>query len=321
MDRGEHVITRREAIRLASMAGAAFLTGRNLPAHATVPAGLTDLITRPIPRTGERLPVIGVGTNNWGVETAEEIASLREIVGLMVADGARVIDTARVYGRGRAEEVIGGIVRDLGAHDDVFIATKVPTPESAGDAVRMLEGSFQALGLSRVSAMRAHSVEGIEILLPILREWKEMGRFDHLGVTTVNERHYPEIERLIRQGEMDIVEIDYSVVNRSAADRILPLAQDHGVAIMTAVPFGGRRGNALPQVVNRPLPDFAGEIGVTSWAQLMLKYIVSNPAVTVAIPGTVNPRHIVDNLGAGRGELPDADMRRRIEQIFDDLPE
>src|SRR5690606_9220712 len=149
-------------------------------------------ITRPIPRTGERLPVIGVGTNAWGVETEDELAQLREIVRLMVSDGAKLIDTARVYGRGRAEQVIGGIVRGMSVEDDVFIATKIPAPENAAAATRSLEECFEALGLSRVSAMRAHSVQGIETVLPLLKEWRQAGRFDYLGITTVNDTHYPE---------------------------------------------------------------------------------------------------------------------------------
>lgn len=307
------MLTRREYLGMTLTAGAALaLDARLLRAQS-------GLMTRPIPKTGERLPVIGVGTNNFGAQGEDEIAPRREVIRLMVENGASVIDTARVYGRGRAEQVIGQIVRELDIQDQVFIATKVGTPTSREDAIKVLEESLQALGMDRVPAMRAHSVNGAEILFPILREWKAAGRIKYFGVTTVNERQYPEMERQIREEDVDIIEIDYSVVDRSAADRLLPLAQDHGVAVMTATPFGGRAGNVLPRVADRPLPDFASDIGAASWAQLCLKYILSHPAVTVAIPGTTNPRHIVDNIGAGRGELPDADIRRRIERIFDEL--
>lgn len=178
---------------------------------------------------------------------------------------------------------------------------------------------MSALGVDRVSAMRAHSLSGAEILFPILREWKEEGRIKYFGDTTMNAEEYPELERQIREENMDIIEIDYSVLDRAAADRILPLAQDHGVAVMVAKPFGGTSGSIFQHVGGQPLPDFAKDIGATSWAQLCLKYILANPAVTVAIPGTDEPRHAADNLGAARGELPDADLCRRIEQIFDDL--
>jgi aryl-alcohol dehydrogenase-like predicted oxidoreductase len=307
-------LTRREYLGMTLTAGAAVaLDTRLLSAQGGT------MMTRPIPKTGERVPVIGVGTNNFGAQGEDEIAPRREVLRLMVDNGASVIDTARVYGRGRAEEVIGQIIRELDVRDEVFIATKVGTPATREDAISMLEASLRALGVDRVPAMRAHSVDGAGILFPILREWKKAGRIKYFGATTVNDRQYAEIERQIRNEDVDIIEIDYSVVNRSAAERVLPLAQDHGVAVMTATPFGGRRGNVLPRVVSRSLPDFASDIGATSWAQLCLKYNLSHPAVTVVIPGTTNPQHMVDNLGAGRGELPDADIRRRIERIFDEL--
>ena len=315
----DQVMTRREAIKVSLFATAGMAACRGSSGYGEVSTGTGPLITRPIPKTGERLPVVGLGTNRFGVEGEDEIAPLREVIRLMVENGASVIDTARVYGRGRAEEVIGQIIDELDVQDRVFIATKVGTPASREEAIGLLEESLRALGVARVPAIRAHSVNGAEILFPILREWKESGRIRYFGVTTVNDRQYPEIERLIRQEAVDIVEIDYSVVDRSAADRLLPLAQDHGVAIMNATPFGGRARNVLPRVLDRPLPDFASEIGATSWAQLCLKYNLSHPAVTVAIPGTTNPRHVLDNLGAARGELPDADLRRRIERFFDEL--
>jgi aryl-alcohol dehydrogenase-like predicted oxidoreductase len=311
--------TRRDAIKLGLLAGAGVALGRGTPLFGGVPGRAQELLTRPIPGTGERLPVVGVGTNQWGAQTEAEIAPLREIVQLMNEAGARFIDTARIYGRGRAEEVIGQILRELDARDDVFIATKVPTPETREEAVASLEACMTALGVEQVSAMRVHFLDGVEILLPILREWKEAGRVRYLGVTTMSAEEYPQLERLIREENLDMIEIDYSVLDRAAAERILPLAADHGVAVVVARPFGGRRGGVFSLVSGRPLPDFAAEIGATSWAQLCLKYNLANPAVTVVIPGTDDPEHMVDNLGAGRGELPDAELRRRIEEVFDEL--
>ena len=276
-------------------------------------------MTRPIPKTGEQLPIVGVGTNQWGAQGEEEIAPLREILRSMVDNGASLIDTARGYGRGRAEEVIGQIIRELDVRDDVFIATKVGTPDSREEAITSLEACMTALGLERVSAMRAHQLSGAEILFPILRDWKEAGRIKYFGSTTMSSQEYPELERQIREENMDIIEIDYSVLDRAAAETILPLAQDSGVAVIVARPFGGSRGSIFQHVGGQPLPDFAGEIGATSWAQLCLKYNLANPAVTAVIPGTDSPEHMVDNMGAGQGELPDADLCRRIEQIFDEL--
>ncbi|MCG8469084.1 MAG: aldo/keto reductase [Gemmatimonadetes bacterium] len=311
--------TRRDAIKLGLLAGAGLAVGRRVPLLGEMPTRAQEILTRPIPGTDERLPVVGVGTNQWGARGEEEIAPLREIVRSMTEHGARFIDTARIYGRGRAEEVIGQILRELDAHDDVFIATKVPTPETRDAGVVSLEACMTALGVDRVAALRVHFLDGVEILLPILREWKEAGRARYIGVTTMSEEQYPELERLIREESLDTIEIDYSVLDRAVAERILPLAADHGLSVVVARPFAGRRGGVFSLVGDRPLPDFASEIGATSWAQLCLKYIIANPAVTVVIPGTDDPEHMIDNMGAGRGELPDADLRRRIEGIFDEL--
>jgi len=314
-----HTTTRREAIKLGLLAGAGVAFGRSTPLFGGVPIRAQELLTRPIPGTGERLPVVGVGTNQWGAQTEAEIAPLREIIRVMNEAGARFIDTARIYGRGRAEEVIGQIVRELDVRDDVFIATKVPTPETREQAIASLEACMTALGVEQVSAMRVHFLDGVDILLPILREWKQAGRIRYLGVTTMSAEQYPELERLIREENLDMIEIDYSVLDRAAADRVLPLAADHGVAVVVARPFAGGRGGVFSLVGGRPLPDFAAEIGATSWAQLCLKYDLANPSVTVVIPGTDDPEHMIDNLGAGRGELPDADLQRRIEGVFEEL--
>jgi aryl-alcohol dehydrogenase-like predicted oxidoreductase len=311
-------LTRRKAIKLGLLAGTGLALSRPSPLYGAMPRP-QGIRTRPIPRTGEALPVVGLGTNRWGVEGEEEVAPLREVIRLMVDNGARLVDTARGYGGGRAEEVIGGITRDLGAEGDVFIATKVGTPESQEAAIASLEASLDALGVESVSAMRAHSLSGADILFPILRDWREAGRVRYFGVTTMSSEEYPALERLIREESPDVIEIDYSVLYRPAAQRILPMAQDHGVAVMVARPFGGSRGTIFPHVADQPLPDFAAELEVTSWAQLCLKYILAQPAVTAVIPGTTDPQNFADNLGAGRGELPDADLQRRIEGIFDEL--
>lgn len=319
-DADSRTTTRRDVIKLGLLAGAGLTFRPGSAFSQGVPLLRTqELRARPIPRTGERLPVVGVGTNQWGAQGEEEIAPLREIVRLMVENGASLIDTARIYGRGRAEEVIGRVVRELEVRDDVFIATKVPTPESRSEAVTSLEACLTALGVDRVSAMRVHFMDGAEILFPILREWKESGRIRYFGITTMSSDDYPELERMMREDGVDIIEIDYSVLDRAAAERILPVAQDLGVAVIVARPFGGGRGGVFSLVADRPLPDFASEIGATSWAQLCLKYNLAHPGVTAVIPGTDNPAHMVDNLGAARGELPDADMLRRIERVFDEL--
>lgn len=309
-------VSRRGCLQGAAAAGLA-LTLR--PGQALAQDGETrPLLSRPIPSSGERLPVIGLGTNSYGVQSEEEIAPLREVIRLLVENGAGLIDTSRVYGRGRSEEVIGRIIGDLDVRDRVFITSKVRA-ESGSEARAELEASFTALGLDHVPAMLVQSLMGTEFVLPALREWKQAGRIRYLGGSTSSAEQYGEVERLILEEDLDIIQIDYSVVNRGAADRILPLAQDHGVAILINRPLGGRDGNVLPRLAGRPLPDFADAIGASNWAQVCLKYILANPAVTAVIPGVTNPRHIVDNLGAGRGPLPDADILARMERIFDEL--
>lgn len=310
-------VTRRDALRWSLLAAGASLAAGNMMSLAAQLATSGSMRMRAIPKSGEEISVIGVGTNNFGVQGADEMAPIREVLRLMAENGANVIDTARVYGGGRAEEVISELLDDLALRDQMFIATKVPNPDSPEHALEMLEACMTALSVDQVGAMRAHNIAGTPILFPILREWKEAGRIRHLGVTTVNSDHYPEIERQIIEENIDMIEINYSVADRTAAERLLPVAQDNGVAVLVAVPFGGRNGNILPRVANQPLPDFASEISATSWAQLCLKYNLANPAVTSVTPGTTNPTHIIDNLAAGFGELPDADMCRRIEQIID----
>ncbi len=280
--------------------------------------GAQPLITRPIPKTGELLPVVGLGTNRYGVQTEAEIAPLREVIRLLVENGASLIDTSRVYGRGQSEKVIGQIIEGLGVRDRVFITSKVRAT-SREQALSELEASFASLGVDHVQAMLVQSLGGTEFVLPVLREWKQAKRIKYIGGSTSDARQYPEVERLLMNEDLDIIQIDYSVVNRGAAVRILPLAQERGVAIQINRPLSGRDGNVIPKVASRPLPDFAKDIGATSWAQICLKYNLSHPAVTAVIPGVTNPRHIVDNLGAGRGPLPDADIRRRIERIFDEF--
>lgn len=311
--------TRRDAIKLGLVAGAGLAVGRATPLLADPAPRLQDLITRRLPGTDEMLPVIGVGTNQWGAPTEAEVAPIRECLRMMTEGGARFIDTARIYGRGRAEEVIGQLLRELDAHDDVFIATKVPSPDTRREGTASIEACMTALGVEQVSAMRVHFLDGVEILLPLIREMKDAGRARYIGVTTMSEEQYPQLEQLIREENLDTIEIDYSVLDRAAADRILPLAADHNVSVVVARPFAGRRGGVFSLVGGQPLPDFAGEIGAASWAQLCLKYIIAHPAVNVVIPGTDDPEHMADNIGAGRGELPDADLLRRIERVFDDL--
>lgn len=307
--------SRREVIRLGIATGLGLALGPW--ASRARAAGRSELITRPIPSSGERIPVIGLGTNNYSVQTDEELAPLREVLRRMAELGGKVVDTAPGYGR--SEQVIGQLLEELGTRDRMWIATKVTAPgDKAYRGKAMMKESFRRLRVDRVELMQVHNLNGAAAILPVMKEWKQDGRIRYIGVTTSGNRRYDELETLMRCEPLDFIQIDYSISNRSAADRILPLAADRGIAVMLNLPLGGRRRrNVVRAMAGRPLPEWAAEIDCTSWAQLFLKYNVSHPAVTCAIPGTTRVEHLEDNLGAARGRLPDAEMRRRIERLFD----
>jgi len=299
---------------LAAGAGLA-LTGAAVfgaDAPSTLP-----LITKPIPSTGERLPIIGLGTNAYSVSAPEDIAARREVLQYFPALGARVIDTARGYGD--AELVIGKLVAELGNRDQLFIATKTPTRGEVRPGNGELEEALARLQTNRIDLMQVHNFNAVDQLLPLLREWKQAGKVRYIGVTTSTDDQYPQMLDALKKLPLDFIQVDYSIDNRGAGEQILPLAQEKGVAVLANMPLGGRRGNLLAKLADKPLPVWAAEINVTSWAQLLLKYCASHPAVTAAIPGTTKLAHLRDNQMAARGKLPDAAMRKRIEELWESL--
>jgi len=304
------MLTRREAIQLGLLAAAG---GRLARADKPPPA----ILTRPIPSSGEKLPVIGLGTNRFGVTEASELAARREVLKRLPQLGGSVVDTAPGYGR--SEEVIGQLVGEIGNREKLWIATKVTVEGDPAAGRTMLDESFRRLKTKKIELIQVHNLKGVEPLLPILREQKKAGRFRYLGVTTSNDEQYDALLAIMRKETLDFIQVDYSVGDRGAADKILPLAADRGMAVLINRPLGGARGSVLAKVKDRPLPDWATEVDARSHAQLALKYVVSHPAVTVAIPGTTNVAHLEDNLGALRGRLPDAALRKRIETHFDGL--
>lgn len=306
------LVSRRTFIEGSALAGIGLSLG--LSATAADTAALPQ-ITKVIPKSGEKLPVIGLGTNAYGVADAAELGARREVLQRFPQLGAKVIDTARGYGE--SEVVIGRFLKELGNRDQVFLATKTPIrgPVAAGDGE--LDAAFQRLQTNKIDLMQIHNFHEIDALFPRLQEWKRAGKVRYIGVTTSTDSQYPQMKDALNKLPLDFIQVDYSIDNRGAADEILPLAQDKGVAVLINVPLGGRRGNVLSRLSDKPLPDFAREIDVTSWAQLMLKYNVSHPAVTAVIPGTTKLAHLEDNQRAGRGRLPDAAMRKRIEQFWD----
>lgn len=276
----------------------------------------SDLVTRPIPSSGERIPVIGIGTaRRYDVDdSAAAHAPLREVLRAFPELGGRLVDTAPSYGR--AEPVVGDLVAAIGNRDKLFLATKVRI--AGGDVkagIAEMEQSLRHLHTDRIDLLQVHNLAGVDELLPVLREWKQAGRIRYLGITTSFERQYQDFIRVMEREALDFIQVDYAIDNRSAADRILPLAADRGMAVLTNLPFG--RGRVFQAFRDKPLPEWAREWGIESWAQFALKYVVSHPAVTCAIPGTATLAYLEDNMGAARGRLPDAETRDRMAALID----
>lgn len=309
-------LDRRSALQLA---GAALLAPSALAPRAMArdEAPSAPLLTRAIPATGERLPVIGVGTNRYNPTTDEERASRKAVLAGLTAAGAKVIDTAPSYGE--SERVVGELLAEIGNRGRCFLATKVTARGGTREeGAAMLAASRQKLRSERIDLMQVHNLAGTAALLPLLREEVAAKRIRYLGITTSRDAQYAEFEQVMKAERLDFVQVDYSIANRGAAERLLPLAQERGMAVLVNMPFGGPRdGNLLARLKDRPLPAFAAEIGAASWAQLLLKYILGHPAVTCVIPGMTRVENLRDNLGAGRGALPDEAMRRRMEAWWD----
>jgi len=283
-------------------------TASGAPAMATAQQAL---ITKAIPSSGERLPVIGIGTaRRYEAVTPELVEVIRNLPKL----GGRLVDTAPSYGS--AETVVGELVAQAGNRRELFLATKVGQGSRGADAaIAEMEQGFQRLKADRIDLMQIHNLGGTAVMLPILRDWKKAGRIRYYGVTTSSDRQYAQLETLLNAEPMDFVQIDYAIDNRNAEERILPLAKDKGIAVLVNLPFG--RGRVFEKFGQQPVPDWAQEIGIQTWAQFALKYIVSHPSVTAAIPGTATMAYLSDNLGAAQGTLPDEATRRKMAALID----
>ncbi|WP_157994304.1 aldo/keto reductase [Peristeroidobacter agariperforans] len=304
------VFTRREVLHGGIAAGVGIaLSGAIAEAADSLPA-----ITKPIPSTGEKLPVVGLGTNQYSVTAPEELAARREVLENFPKLGAKVIDTARGYGE--SEVVIGKLLKELGNRDQIFLATKtlIRGEPTAGDGE--LELAFQRLQTDRIDLLQIHNFNAIDVLFPKLQEWKQAKKVRYIGITTSTDDQYPKVLEALNELKLDFLQVDYSIDNRGSEEKILPLAKEKGVAVLTNVPLGGRRGSVLTKVAGKPLPAWAADYDVTSWAQLFLKYNISHPAVTAVIPGTTKITHLKDNQLAGRGRLPDAAGRKKIEELW-----
>src|SRR5438128_6889320 len=299
-------MTRREAARIigAGMAGALLpITAPRMESRAESSA----MLMRSIPSSGEKLPVIGLGT--WSVFdvdlTAANRTQLGEVLSLLVKHGGRVVDSSPMYGR--AEGVVGELAAQLHLLDSLFIATKVWTKGKEAGLAMMQRSMVRC---RKVDLMQVHNLSDVETQMSSLREWKTTGRIRYTGITHSQARGLYEVERTMRSEKPDFVQINYSVMEPEAAQRILPLAQELRMAVIINRPFGG--GGLFGRVAAKSLPPWAAEIDCRSWAQFFLKWIVAHPVITCVIPATNNPQHIEDNMAAGLGRLPDAKMRQRM---------
>lgn len=277
----------------------------------------TDLIVRPIPRSGETLPCVGLGTSATFARLAgsEESGRLGEVLTALVSAGGTVIDTAPSYGE--AERVAGELARGLGLSQKLFWATKLNVAPRDGRADpaaawEQLERSRKRFGVDRIDCVQVHNVADLDTQLPLLLEAKQQGKVRYVGVTTTFDAQYQTLERIMRTGKLDFVGIDYAVDEYEVAEqRLLPLAADEGIAVLAYQPFG--RSRLWDKVRDRSLPEWADVFGAATWAQFFIKFCLSHPAVTVVTPATSKPAHVLDNLQAGRGPVPDAELRARMK--------
>jgi aryl-alcohol dehydrogenase-like predicted oxidoreductase len=303
-------LSRRELLKAGFGMGASLC----LPS-ASLLAQEGTVIQRKIPSSGESVPIIGIGTaHRYQGTTEAERAPLREVLRQFKELGGKVIDTAPAYGN--AETVLGELVAELGIRDALFLATKVGA-QGRDAGIEQMEQSRQRLRTLRIDLIAVHNLGDTQTQLRTLRDWKQAGRIRYVGITTSSDRQYEEFEQTMKTEALDFIQVDYALDNRNADQRILPLAADRGMAVMINLPFG--RGRLFKAVEGRQLPPWASEFDCTSWGQFFLKYIVSHPAVTCAIPGTAKVEHLIDNLGAARGRLPDPTMRRRMESFIDQV--
>ena len=309
------LFSRREILTLGAGIGAAVAL-RFDPAFAAV----GSVLTRPIPRSGERLPVVGLGTAivfDIGDEAAMR-AERRMVIQTLLAGGGRLIDTAPSYGR--AEDVVGELVAAMGLREQVFLATKVRATGRDG-AIAEMKQSLRRLRTGKMDLMQLHNVGAdaseAAAQIALLREWKEKGVFRYIGVTHFQERANERLIDLMRREKLDFVQVNYSMAQRSVEERLLPIAAETGTAVLVNLPFG--RGRLFSAVRGRQVPEWAAEFDASTWGQFFLKYLLAHPAVNCVIPGTDKPEYMVDNLNAGRGRLPDAATRRKMVEFWNSL--
>ncbi len=313
------MINRRQWMGMTLGAGAALAMNPRV-----LLAAQQAVIQRTIPSSGERVPVIGLGSSATFAQVArsEDVQRIKDVMKTLVDNGGTVFDTAPGYGA--SEEVSGRIAKELGISKQIFWATKVNVAGRGGGAAdaaaarAQIETSFRHLGVDTINAIQVHNMGDMATQFPILKELKAAGRVKYIGATTTSPQQYPLLEKAMRTDTLDFVGLDYAIDNRDVENVLLPLAQERKIGVMVYLPFG--RTSLFRRVGDRPLPAWATDFEAKTWAQFFLKYVVSHPAVTVVTPATTQVKNMLDNLGGGTGRLPDAAMRKRMTDFIDALP-
>lgn len=314
------MLTRRDFITLTSGVGTALFFER------LVLLAQQPLITRPIPSTGEMLPIVGLGSSATFAQVARaaDVSALRDVFKALIDGGGRVFDTAPGYGA--SEEVAGRLAAELGLTERIFWATKVNVAFGRGGggkadpvaARRQIDQSFARIKKTPIDLIQVHNLGDVPTQLGILKELKAEGRIRYIGVTTTFDQQYDELVDIMRREPLDFIGVDYAIDAREVEQTILPLAQERQIAVLAYQPFG--RTRLWARVGNRPVPDYAKEFDASTWAQFFIKFVASHPAVTVVTPATSQAKNMADNLGAARGRLPDAEMRKRMIATVEALP-
>lgn len=314
------MLTRRDYLKYSALAGVAC----SLPSALVQAFEPGDIIKRAIPKTGEELPIVGLGSSATfrTVAQSDDVTALQGVFETLIENGGTVFDTAPGYGA--SEEVAGRIVQELKIQGDVFWATKVNVAGRGGgsadpeSARAQIERSFDYVGKDPIDLIQVHNLGDVATQMAILKEYKAEGRVRYIGATYTGARRYPDLAQVMRDEPVDFIGVDYAVDNRESAEMILPLAQELGIAVLCYVPFG--RTRLWSRVRGVDVPEWALEFGADSWGKFFIKYAASHPAVTCVTPATSKPHHMLDNIGAAYGELPDAAARKRMEGLVDALP-
>ena len=314
------MLTRRDYLKYSALAGAACA----IPPGVLAAIGDGELIKRTIPKSGEALPVVGLGSSATfrTVAQSEDVTALQGVLQTLVDNGGTVFDTAPGYGA--SEEVAGQIIQDLGLQEKVFWASKVNVAGRGGgaadpDAARaQIARSFDYVGKDPIDLIQVHNLGDVPTQMGILRELKEAGRVRYIGVTSTSARRYPELAKVMREEPVDFIGVDYAIDNRESAETILPLARELGIAVLGYIPFG--RTRLWARVRGRDVPEWAQEFGADTWGKFFLKFVAAHPAITCVTPATSKPKNMLDNIGAAYGDLPDEATQRRMIELVDALP-